>query len=96
MPRELSPVALPLGRALRTLRNERGLTQTELGERAEIHATWVSHLESGRLNPTIGSVFRLAKGLGIKPSELVSRTEEFERRLDDVKAREGGSSLPRA
>ena len=67
-----------LGRAIRELRTERGLSQEELGLRAEIHPTWVSHLESGRNNPAWGSVRRIAAALDVKLSELAALAEERE------------------
>jgi transcriptional regulator with XRE-family HTH domain len=67
-----------LGRAIRQLRTERGLSQEELGRRAEIHPTWISHLESGRNNPAWGSVRRIAAALDVKLSELAALAEERE------------------
>ena len=67
-----------LARAIRSLRTERGLSQEELGLRAGIHPTWVSHLESGLNNPAWGSVRRLAKALGVRLSELAAVAEELE------------------
>ena len=67
-----------LGRAIRQLRTERGLSQEELGLRAEIHPTWVSHLESGRNNPAWGSVRRIAAALDVKLAELAALAEELE------------------
>jgi transcriptional regulator with XRE-family HTH domain len=68
-----------LGRAIRELRTERGLSQEELGLRAEIHPTWVSHLESGRNNPAWGSVRRIAAALDVTLSDLAALAEERER-----------------
>jgi transcriptional regulator with XRE-family HTH domain len=67
-----------LGRAIRQLRTERGLSQEEIGLRAEIHPTWISHLESGRNNPAWGSVRRIAAALGVRLSELAALAEELD------------------
>ena len=67
-----------LGRAIRQLRTERGLSQEELGLRAEIHPTWISHLESGRNNPAWGSVRRIAVALDVTLAELAALAEELE------------------
>jgi transcriptional regulator with XRE-family HTH domain len=67
-----------LGRAIRRLRTERGLSQEEIGLRAGIHPTWISHLESGRNNPAWGSVRRLAGALEVKLSELAALAEELD------------------
>jgi transcriptional regulator with XRE-family HTH domain len=67
-----------LGRAIRQLRTERGLSQEELGLRAEIHPTWISHLESGRNNPAWGSVRRIAAALDVKLADLAALAEKLE------------------
>ena len=67
-----------LGRAIKRLRTERGLSQEEVGLRAEIHPTWISHIESGRNNPAWGSVRRIAAALGVRLSELAALAEELE------------------
>ncbi|HEY8082307.1 MAG TPA: helix-turn-helix transcriptional regulator [Solirubrobacterales bacterium] len=68
-----------LGRAIRQLRTEKGLSQEKLGHNSEIHPTWISHIESGRNNPAWGSVRRIAGALGVKVSELATLAEELER-----------------
>jgi len=45
---------------------------------ADIHPTWISHLESGRVNPTWGNVRRIAKGLRIPLSALAALAEDLE------------------
>ena len=59
------------------------LSQEALGNRAEIHPTWISHIESGRINPTWGNVRRIADGLEVPLEELAALAEEFERKLGE-------------
>jgi transcriptional regulator with XRE-family HTH domain len=66
-----------LGKAIKQVRLERGLSQEEVGRRAEIHPTWISHIESGRNNPAWGSVRRIAAALEISLSELAALSEEL-------------------
>jgi len=66
-----------LGRAIRRLRKERDLSQEELGHLAEIHPTWISHIESGRTNPAWGTVRRIAKVLDVRLSDVVLMTERL-------------------
>lgn len=56
------------------------ISQEELGHRAEIHPTWISHIESGRNNPAWGSVRRIAAALDLTVAELARLAEE----LDDA------------
>jgi transcriptional regulator with XRE-family HTH domain len=80
MPRRDDPQR-GLGKAIRTLRNNAQMSQEALGERAEIHATWISHIESGRINPTWGNVRRIAYGLGVDLKELAELAEKLEKSL---------------
>jgi transcriptional regulator with XRE-family HTH domain len=67
-----------LGKAIRQLRTEFQLSQEALGHLAEIHPTWISHIESGRINPTWGNVRRIAQGLRVPLPELAALAEELE------------------
>jgi transcriptional regulator with XRE-family HTH domain len=80
MPRRDDP-QIGLGKAIRTLRNEAELSQEELGSKADIHPTWISHIESGRINPTWGNVRRIAYGLGVELKDLAERAEQLEKKL---------------
>jgi DNA-binding XRE family transcriptional regulator len=59
-----------VGRNVRRLRTAAGLTQTALAERSGIDRTYLSDLEAGRRNPTVTTLARLAKALGVRPSYL--------------------------
>ncbi|HEV2789957.1 MAG TPA: helix-turn-helix transcriptional regulator [Solirubrobacterales bacterium] len=80
MPRRDDP-QIGLGRAIRTLRQKGKLSQEALGEAADIHPTWISHIESGRINPTWGNVRRIAGGLDVPLSHLAALAEDLEKKL---------------
>lgn len=67
-----------LGSAVRQRRIELGLTQEQLALRAELHQRWISNVETGRRNPSYGSLIRLAAGLGLKASELIQAAERLQ------------------
>lgn len=83
MPRRNDP-QIGLGKAIRQLRQERELSQEALGNQAEIHPTWISHIESGRINPTWGNVRRIAIGLKVPLEQLAALADEFERKLGET------------
>jgi transcriptional regulator with XRE-family HTH domain len=64
-----------LGRRLRALRELRGLTQEQLGERAGVSGKFIGQCERGVGNPSISVVARLAQSLHVELWELV-RFEE--------------------
>ncbi|HEU5063981.1 MAG TPA: helix-turn-helix transcriptional regulator [Solirubrobacterales bacterium] len=83
MPRRDDP-QIGLGKAIRKLRTESHLSQETLGHRADIHPTWISHIESGRINPTWGNVRRIANGLKVPLSQLADLAEDLERKYSEA------------
>ena len=80
MSRRVDP-QIGLGQAIRKFRTDGELSQETLGFRAEIHPTWISHIESGRVNPTWGNVRRIAAGLRVPLPVLAAMAEDLERKL---------------
>jgi transcriptional regulator with XRE-family HTH domain len=72
---ERSEASVALGRAVRAIREERGISQVQLAEATGLEQSWISHVERGARNPTWQNVVRLAKGLGVGIGELAARTE---------------------
>ena len=60
-----------LGRNVRQLRQEKGLSQEGFAHEAGIHRTYVSDIERGARNPTITIVQRLADALGVEAADLL-------------------------
>ncbi|MGE5281091.1 MAG: helix-turn-helix domain-containing protein [Chloroflexota bacterium] len=67
-----------LGRAVKALREKRGLTQEALSLRSGLHQRWISNVETGKRNPSYASLRRLADGLGVSASELLAEAEGLE------------------
>ena len=65
-----------VGRNVKRVRQDKGLTQEELAERSGFSQQYISGLEQGRRNPTIVSIYELATALGVSHMELVRPTEE--------------------
>ena len=75
-----TPVTTPqvaLGKALRKLRLATELSQEQLGFESGVQRNFISLIETGQNQPTIGTIFKLAQALGIKPSKLVSEAEKL-------------------
>jgi transcriptional regulator with XRE-family HTH domain len=66
-----------LGRAIRQLRDARGLTQRELADAADVNVTAISHIERGRTNPAWGTVRRIAGALDVPVSTVALRAEQL-------------------
>lgn len=65
-----------LGRVIRGLREQRGVSQESLALECELHRTYVGQIERGLKSPTVRTLFVIAKGLGVAPSEILRRVEK--------------------
>ncbi len=65
------------GEVLKDLRTEKGFSQEHLAELAGLDRTYVSLLERGLRQPTISTLFSLAKALNIAPSKIISQIEKL-------------------
>lgn len=75
--RKRPPGHVAFGQAVRQLRQERGLSQEQLGYASGLHRNYVGGVERDELNPTLSSIEKLAAGLNVKPSELLALAEEL-------------------
>lgn len=64
-------------RALRTIRDEKELTQEQVAFGAKLHPTYIAFLEGRKRQPSVDTIFKIAKGLDIKPSEFIKRIELY-------------------
>jgi transcriptional regulator with XRE-family HTH domain len=67
-----------LGEAIWRIRDERGLEQDDVAEKADLAIWQLSRLEHGKMNPSWGTIRRIAAVLGVPMSELVARAEQIE------------------
>jgi transcriptional regulator with XRE-family HTH domain len=61
-----------LGRNVRAVRVERGLSQEDFADMVGVHRTYMGGVERGERNLTLRSVERLAQQLGVDPLELLA------------------------
>ena len=59
------------GKRLRALRLERRLSQEKLAELADLHRNYVGGVERGERNVSLLNIVKLARGLNVKPTNLV-------------------------
>ena len=67
------------GELVRRLRRERGYSQEQFSFRVGLHQTYVSSVERGERNVTIGTADRIARALG---TSLAGLFAELEREAD--------------
>lgn len=60
------------GNAIRRRRAEVGISQEELAQRAGMTRTYVGEIETGRRNPALLNIEKLARALGVSVAVLFS------------------------
>lgn len=62
---------MKIGKRIKELRVAKGISQQELAAEIEYEKSNMSRLESGRVNPKIATLYKVAKALGISVSDIV-------------------------
>jgi transcriptional regulator with XRE-family HTH domain len=65
-----------LGKVVQQRRNQLGLTQQQLADRAELHRTYISDVERGARNLSLESIYQISKGLSLRASTLFAQAED--------------------
>jgi len=65
---EISP---KLGLNLKRIRTKKKMSQGDIARALEVHRAYVSGIETGKRNPTLATIEKLANALGVTASELL-------------------------
>ena len=63
--------AIKLGKNLRRIRTEKGISQGDIVRALSMGRGFVSNIENGKGNPTLTTITKLAKVLGVSTDELL-------------------------
>lgn len=67
----MSPTPTQMGRRLKALRAKNELSRQALATKAGVSREYVRKLEAGRYDPTVGTLQKIAKALGVPLTELL-------------------------
>ena len=60
-----------LGEAIRSQRKAREFSQERLAEKADLSTVFISRVECGKESPSIDSLVKIARALGVRVRDLV-------------------------
>ena len=63
------------GAAVRRRRHRLGLSQEDFAEKADIHRTYISKIEAGKVDVGLAVAYRVARALNSKLSTLIQEVE---------------------
>lgn len=69
---------MSLGKAISLLMKEKGLTKYKVSKNSGIPQTTLGEIANGKnSNPTIETIEKIAKGIGVPVSEIMRKSEEL-------------------
>jgi transcriptional regulator with XRE-family HTH domain len=60
-----------LGKNLKRIRTAKGISQGEISRTLGVDKGFVSNVENGKTNPTLATIAKLARAIGVSVGELV-------------------------
>ncbi|MFA5773050.1 MAG: helix-turn-helix transcriptional regulator [Candidatus Paceibacterota bacterium] len=60
-----------LGENLKRIRTAKGISQGEIGRILEVDKSFISNIENGKTNPTLSTIAKIAKAVGVSVGELM-------------------------
>ena len=60
-----------LGKNLKRIRTAKGISQGEISRKLEVDKSFVSNIENGKTNPTLATIAKIAKAIGVSVGELM-------------------------
>jgi len=60
-----------LGENLKRIRTAKGISQGEISRKLEVDKSFVSNIENGKTNPTLSTIAKIAKAIGVSVGELM-------------------------
>ena len=60
-----------LGKNLKRIRTEKDISQGDIARELDVSRGYISTIENGKTNPTLSTIARIAKALGVTNDELL-------------------------
>jgi len=60
-----------LGKNLKRIRQAKDISQGEISRMLEVDKGFISNIEAGKTNPTLATITKLAKAIGVSVGELM-------------------------
>lgn len=72
MKADVNQVQKDFGRRVRDLRQQKELSQEQLGFETKLDRTYISGIERGQRNPSLKNIYKIAKALDVTLEKLFS------------------------
>ena len=76
-------IEVAFGEVIRELRKQKKFSQEDVAHESGLDRSFISLLETGRQQPSLITIFQLAKAFGVSPAQLITSVEEKLRENDN-------------
>lgn len=67
----MSRISIKLGQNLKKIRTQKKMSQGDMARTLGVDRGYISNIENGKKNPTLATIDKLAKVLGVSADELL-------------------------
>jgi len=60
-----------LGQNLKRIRTKKGISQGDIARTLKVNKSYISNVENGKSNPTLATIAKIARAIGVSIRELV-------------------------
>ena len=71
-------IRVAYGKAIRSIRQNKRISQEELADLCGLHRTYISDIELGKRNVSLENIDKIAQALQVKKSEIFVEVEQYE------------------
>jgi transcriptional regulator with XRE-family HTH domain len=68
---KVTKVSIRIGKAVKAIREEKGITQEKLAFEAGLNRAYIGYIERGERNPSTETLVKIAKALKVSPKDLL-------------------------
>ena len=68
---DMNKISTKLGQNLKKIRTEKKMSQGDIARTLGVDRGYISNIENGKKNPTLATIDKLAKALGVSADELL-------------------------
>ncbi len=86
---DVAETGISLGDKIRLMRGEKNLSLQDLATRAGISLSYLSEIERGTVYPALNTLKRIAEGLGVPPSAVISHEGSLGHKLKSLREEYG-------
>lgn len=68
---KVTAVSVKIGKTIRKIREEKGITQEKLAFEAGLNRAYIGYIERGERNPSTETLVKIAQALKVSPKDLL-------------------------